>query len=105
MQPVASVTTVLAAQGYPDAPQKGAAISLPAELPAGVTVFHAGTALDAEGLLRVSGGRVLNVTAVAPTFDAAQSKSRAGAEAISFDGKVWRRDIGWREAARQQRKS
>jgi len=105
VQPVASVTTVLAAQGYPDAPQKGAAISLPAELPAGVTVFHAGTALDAEGLLRVAGGRVLNVTAVAPTFDAAQSKSRAGAEAISFDGKVWRRDIGWREAARQQRKS
>jgi phosphoribosylamine--glycine ligase len=105
VQPVASVTTVLAAQGYPDAPQKGAAISLPAELPAGVTVFHAGTALDAEGLLRVSGGRVLNVTAVAPTFDAAQSRSRAGAEAISFDGKVWRRDIGWREAARQQRKS
>lgn len=101
VRPGASVTTVLAACGYPDAPEKGAAISLPAELPEGVTVFHAGTTLDARGVLRVSGGRVLNVTAVAPTFAEAQAKSREGADAIAFDGKVWRRDIGWREAGRQ----
>jgi phosphoribosylamine--glycine ligase len=101
VRPGASVTTVLAARGYPDAPEKGAAISLPAELPEGVTVFHAGTTLDARGVLRVSGGRVLNVTAVAPTFAEAQAKSREGADAIAFDGKVWRRDIGWREAGRQ----
>lgn len=101
VRPGASVTTVLAACGYPDAPEKGAAISLPAELPDGVTVFHAGTTLDARGVLRVSGGRVLNVTAVAPTFAEAQAKSREGADAIAFDGKVWRRDIGWREAGRQ----
>ncbi len=102
VKPGASVTTVLAARGYPDAPEKGAAISLPMELPEGVTVFHAGTSLDAEGVLRVSGGRVLNVTAVAPTFAAAQALSRAGAEAIGFEGKLWRRDIGWREAERQR---
>jgi phosphoribosylamine--glycine ligase len=101
VRPGASVTTVLAARGYPDTPEKGAAISLPAELPAGVTVFHAGTARDADGVLRVSGGRVLNVTAVAPTFAEAQARSRAGAEAITFDGKTWRRDIGWREAGRR----
>lgn len=101
VRPGASVTTVLAARGYPDAPEKGAAISLPADLPAGVTVFHAGTTVDAAGTLRVSGGRVLNVTAVAPSFAAAQAGSRAGAEAIDFEGKTWRRDIGWREAARQ----
>jgi len=99
--PGASVTTVLAARGYPDAPDKGAAITIPDTLPAGVTVFHAGTARGADGVLRVAGGRVLNVTAVAPSFAEAQAGSQAGAEAIAFEGKTWRRDIGWREAARR----
>ena len=96
-----AVTTVLAARGYPDQPEHGAAITIPSSLPAGVTVFHAGTRLDDAGTLRVSGGRVLNVTAVAATFDEARALSRAGADAISFDGKLYRRDIGWREAARR----
>ena len=96
----ASVTTVLASRGYPDRPEKGAPITIPAALPSGVTVFHAGTTRDADGVLRVSGGRVLNVTAVAPTFAEAQRLSREGAESIEFDGKVFRRDIGWREAGR-----
>ena len=61
----ASVTTVLASRGYPDRPEQGAAIRIPEELPAGVTVFHAGTARGPDGVLRVNGGRVLNVTAVA----------------------------------------
>ncbi len=69
--------------------------------PEGVTVFHAGTRRDADGTLRVAGGRVLNVTGVAPTFDEAQALSRAGAEAIEYEGKVFRRDIGWRESARR----
>jgi phosphoribosylamine--glycine ligase len=97
----AAVTTVLAAQGYPDSPRKGAAIVIPPALPEGVTVFHAGTALDADGTLRAAGGRVLTVTAVAPTFAEARTRSREAAEAIEFPGKVFRRDIGWREAARQ----
>ena len=101
VRPGASVTTVLAAHGYPDAPEKGAAITIPAQLPAGVTVFHAGTSRGADGVLRAAGGRVLNVTAVAPSFEEAQRLSREGAEAIEFEGKVWRRDIGWREAERQ----
>lgn len=96
----AAVTTVLAAQGYPDRPQKGAAITIPEKLPPGVTVFHAGTTLDDAGMLRVAGGRVLNVTAVAPTFAEAQRQSRDAAERITFAGKVFRGDIGWREAAR-----
>jgi len=96
-----AVTTVLAARGYPDTPEKGAAITIPDQLPAGVTVFHAGTKQDADGTLRVNGGRVLNVTAVATSFAEAQTLSRAASEMITFDGKQYRRDIGWREAARR----
>jgi phosphoribosylamine---glycine ligase len=96
----ASVTTVLASRGYPDRPEQGAVIRIPEQLAAGVTVFHAGTARGPDGVLRVNGGRVLNVTAVAPTFPEAQRLSREAAEAIEFEGKIFRRDIGWREAAR-----
>ena len=95
----AAVTTVLAAEGYPESPKKGAAIAIPAKLPAGVTVFHAGTALK-DGALVANGGRVLTVTAVAPTFREAQARSKAACEMIEFPGKVWRGDIGWREAGR-----
>jgi phosphoribosylamine--glycine ligase len=97
----ASVTTVLASRGYPDAPAKGAAIAIPSDLPKGVTVFHAGTSRGEDGVLRVAGGRVLNVTAVADAFAEAQRLSRETAEAIEFEGKVFRRDIGWREAGRK----
>jgi phosphoribosylamine---glycine ligase len=96
----ASVTTVLASRGYPDAPAKGAAITIPSDLPDSVTVFHAGTTRGPDGVLRVNGGRVLNVTAVAPTFAEAQRLSRETAEAIEYEGKIYRRDIGWREASR-----
>lgn len=98
----AAVTTVVAAPGYPDAPQLGAAVSIPASVqhdPA-VHVFHAGTSRDADGTLRVAGGRVLAVTATAATVSEAAAKSRAAAEAIGFEGKQYRRDIGWREIAR-----
>jgi phosphoribosylamine--glycine ligase len=96
----AAVTTVLAAKGYPDSPEKGAAITIPPDLPAGATIFHAGTTRDQQGILRTSGGRVMAVTGVGPTFAEAQAVSRLAAEQISFDGKQFRRDIGWREARR-----
>lgn len=96
----ASVTTVLASAGYPDDPRRGAVIDIPTALPAGVTVFHAGTSRTADGMLWVNGGRVLNVTAMAGSFVEAQRLSREAAEAVRFEGKVFRRDIGWREAAR-----
>ena len=63
-----------------------------------MTVFHAGTARGPDGTLRANGGRVLNVTAVAPTLRRGAALSREAAEAIDFEGKVFRRDIGWREA-------
>lgn len=100
LQGATSVTTVLASSGYPESPAKGAAITIPGSLPDGVTVFHAGTTRGPDGVLRVSGGRVLNVTAVASGFAEAQRLSRETADAIAYEGKVYRRDIGWREAAR-----
>jgi len=96
------VTTVLASRGYPETPERGAAINIPERLPSGVTVFQAGTARGPDGILRANGGRVLTVTAVASTFAEAQRLSREAAEAIEFEGKVFRRDIGWREAERLQ---
>ncbi len=95
----AGVTTVLASRGYPDTPETGAAIVLP-ERQEGVTVFQAGTTRGQDGVLRAKGGRVLTVTAVAASFTEAQRLSREFSEAIQFEGKVFRRDIGWREAAR-----
>lgn len=98
----AAVATVLAADGYPDAPRQGAEISIPPDLEADgdVLIFHAGTAADGQGRLRVAGGRVLTVTATAPSVAAAAARSRDAAERIHFDGKQYRRDIGWREIAR-----
>ena len=97
---MAAVTTVLASGGYPGPYTKGVPIAIPEELPPGTAVFHAGTGV-AGGRLVTSGGRVLAVTAVAETFGAAQEGSRLGAEAIQFEGKHFRRDIGWREAERR----
>jgi phosphoribosylamine--glycine ligase len=91
---------VLAARGYPENPEKGAPIELPAAIEDGVTIFHAGTAVSADGSLVVAGGRVFGVTGVGPDFKAAQERSRRAAEAIRFEGAVFRRDIGWREEAR-----
>ena len=95
----AAVTTVLAAHGYPGKVRSGDEIAISARGD-DVIVFHAGTARDAEGALRTSGGRVLAVTALAPTLSAACRKSAAAASNIAFDGKQFRRDIGWRELQR-----
>ncbi|HYU10530.1 MAG TPA: phosphoribosylamine--glycine ligase [Gemmatimonadales bacterium] len=98
----AAVTTVLAARGYPDNPEKGVAIRLPdsAELGDDVIVFHAGTSRDNEGRLRTAGGRVLSVTGLGTTVAHAATASRAAAERIAFEGKTWRRDVAWREIQR-----
>jgi len=95
-----SVTTVLAARGYPEPPRLGDPIRLPAP-PNGIHVFHAGTRRNAAtGELVTSGGRVLAVTGVAPTMEEAAACSRAYAERVTFDGKQMRRDIGYRELER-----
>ena len=100
----AAVTTVLAAPGYPDQPTLGGEIRIPEEVEStpDLILFHAGTAQGPDGTLRVAGGRVLGATAFAPTIEEAAQKSRVAAEAIQFEGKQFRRDIGWRELARRR---
>ncbi len=95
----ASVTTVVAAAGYPGTVKPGAAITLPADT-ASVSIFHAGTARDGSGALVTAGGRVVAVTALAPTIAAAQAASAAAASQVTFTGSQYRRDIGWRELTR-----
>ena len=97
----AAVTTILAAAGYPDAPMKGALITIPDDLDPSVRVYHAGTKRRKDGALIVNGGRVLAVTAIADNFVVAQTASREAAERITFEGRQLRRDIGWREAGRR----
>jgi phosphoribosylamine--glycine ligase len=93
---------VLAAAGYPDAPRKGDAISgLPAGASDDVHVFHAGTAEDGEGRLVTAGGRVLCVTALGDNVRSAQRRAYGVADAIVFDGRQYRRDIGHRAVARK----
>ena len=96
---MASVTTVVAAANYPATPRLGDAIQLP-DAPDGVMIFHAGTRRDPSGELRTAGGRVLAVTAVADTLDAARAASVATADRVRFDGSHFRRDVGWRETRR-----
>jgi phosphoribosylamine--glycine ligase len=96
----AAVATVLAARGYPEAPQKGAVIELPDRLPDNTLIFHAGTSRDPDGSLRVAGGRVLNAVGMGADVLKAAEASRDLADRIRFEGKTYRRDIAWRELRR-----
>lgn len=93
-----AVSVVLASAGYPGSYPKGLEISgiERAEALPGVTVYHAGTTLDEQGVLRTSGGRVLNVTALGTTFAQARERAYEGCDLIEFEGKTLRRDIGAR---------
>jgi phosphoribosylamine--glycine ligase len=93
-----ALTIVMAAKGYPGTPAKGGAIRLPDT--ADGMVFHAGTVQDGD-TLRASGGRVLNVTASGPSVAEAQRRAYALVDQIDFPEGFCRRDIGWREVARE----
>ena len=91
-----AVSVVLTSAGYPGSYEKGKAITgiEKAEELDGVTVYHAGTALTADGTLVTAGGRVLDVTAVAPTFEEARERAYEACDLIDFEGKTFRTDIG-----------
>jgi phosphoribosylamine---glycine ligase len=90
----ACVSVVVAAEGYPEAPAAGGAISgvAAAEAVEGVTVFHAGTA-ERDGALVAAGGRVLNVTATGRDFAEARSRAYAAVDLIQLEGSMHRTDI------------
>ncbi len=97
-----ALTVVMAAKGYPDTPHKGGAIGGIARAEAeGAHVFHAGTALASDGSLVASGGRVLNVTARGTNVTQAQAAAYRAVDALDFPDGFCRRDIGWREVARE----
>jgi phosphoribosylamine--glycine ligase len=97
-----AMTVIVAARGYPGTPASGGLVREieAAEQVEGVTVFHAGTALGDQGLI-AKGGRVLAVTAVADTFGNARARAYRAVDQIDFADGFHRRDIGWRELARE----
>ena len=102
--PDSALTVVMAANGYPGAPHKGGRIDGVEEADkAAAKVFHAGTARDAGGALVANGGRVLNVTARGPSVREAQAAAYAAVNLITAPDLFCRRDIGWREVAREDR--
>jgi phosphoribosylamine--glycine ligase len=95
----ASVCVMLASGGYPGAYDTGTPIVGLDDVDTDVIVFHAGTMLNEAGRIVTAGGRVLAVTATAPTFAEARAKVYDNIKRISFEGMHYRTDIGASEAA------
>ncbi len=90
-----AVTVVLASAGYPATSSKGDPISGLDRIDEGIEVTHAATARTEAGIV-TAGGRVLNVTGLAPTAAEARDRAYAAAERIEFDGRQMRTDIAAR---------
>ncbi len=97
----AALTVVMAADGYPGSYNKGTEINglEAADALKDVTVFHAGTAAD-DGRILATGGRVLGVTALAKTVEAAQKRAYEAVDLIDWPEGFCRSDIGWRAIGR-----
>ena len=102
IRPEAAMCVVIAAKGYPDNYPKGDVISFPpaTSLPPETFVYHAGTTKNAAGQVVTNGGRVLGVTALAPTLREAADRAYAACEQIQCSSKYYRRDIGARQLNR-----
>lgn len=91
--PRTAVTVMAVSGGYPGSYRKG--LEITGELsPEGTTLYHAGTKKDAEGNLLTDGGRVIAATSLGDSIADALAKSFKAIDAIDFDGKYYRRDIG-----------
>ncbi len=97
----AAVTVVVAANGYPGTPRAGDELTGLAAADAldGVDVLHAGTAVDGDGRVVSSGGRVLSVVGTGPDLAAARARAYAGVELIDLPGGHHRTDIAATAAA------
>ncbi|WP_093333509.1 phosphoribosylamine--glycine ligase [Sphingomonas rubra] len=99
-----ALTVVVAARGYPGTPVPGGAVrGIDAAEATGAVVFQAGTRRDGDALV-AAGGRVLAVTARGASVAAAQAAAYAGVDALDYADGFHRRDIGWREVAREAAK-
>ncbi|MFD1034517.1 phosphoribosylamine--glycine ligase [Sphingomonas hankookensis] len=95
-----ALTVVMAATGYPGTSETGKPIGgIDAAEATGAIVFHAGTRSGDTGVV-TAGGRVLAVTARGANVTAAQAAAYRAVDALDFPG-FCRRDIGWREVARE----
>lgn len=97
----AAACVIIASGGYPSNYEKGKVMTLPENIPANTVIYHAGDKL-ADGKLVTSGGRVLGVTATAPTLREALKDAYAVAETVAFEGKYMRHDIGQKALAIQE---
>ncbi|CAE1133277.1 phosphoribosylamine--glycine ligase [Xanthomonas euroxanthea] len=100
--PRPSLGVVIAAKPYPEAPVTGEVITGLDAVPATAKVFHAGTALNANGEVVSAGGRVLCVAALGHTVRDAQRNAYAGLQPIHWASAFQRSDIGWRAIARER---
>ena len=96
-----SLGVVMASAPYPETPISGDVISGLTEVSGNAKVFHAGTALDAEGNVISAGGRVLCVAALGDSVSDAQHNAYAGVARIPWANEFHRSDIGWRAIARE----
>jgi phosphoribosylamine--glycine ligase len=100
IKPAHALCVVIAARGYPNSYPRGDVISFPPAIPSSVSIIHAGTARNATGQITTNGGRVLGVTALAPTLHHAAVDAYAVCDAIHCASKYFRRDIGARQLRR-----
>ena len=100
VRPEAALCVVIAAQGYPGSYAKGDVITLPPLLPPDTIIYHAGTARNEAGQLVTNGGRVLGVTALAPTLREAADRAYAACASLTCVSKYYRHDIGARQLLR-----
>jgi phosphoribosylamine--glycine ligase len=93
----AALTVIMATKGYPDSYPRGSEIRGlgAAARVEGVQIFHAGTKSDGKRIL-ANGGRVLNVTAMAPTIEQARARAYKAVELIDWPEGFYRHDIAWR---------
>lgn len=87
-----AVTSVVVAEGYPEAYKKGIEITIP-KLEEDTLLFHGGTRLQGD-MTVTDGGRVMACTGIASTLTEAVRKSQGLAENVSYNGKYYRKDIG-----------
>ena len=94
-----AMVVVLASNGYPGSYPKGEVITEPTEPIDGSVLIHAGTKAE-NGEVVTAGGRVLGAVGMGPTLADAKEKAYQLAEAVKFESKYYRSDIGHREFSR-----